>query len=79
MAVLDRVAGDEVVEVLARERIGAEGEVLVGTQVVYPQALCPVMRAGGLSIEEEYVCFDALGIEDACRQAQQGMHIALVQ
>jgi hypothetical protein len=36
-----RVAGDEVVEVGAGERLGLEGEVPVGAQVVDPQLLGP--------------------------------------
>src|SRR5712692_2927946 len=74
VAVLGVVAGHEIVEVGACEGIGAQGEVLVGAQVVDPQAFGPVRGAGGFLIEEEYVGFDALGIEDARWQTQQRMH-----
>src|SRR6266571_1312639 len=79
LTILWVVAGDEIVEVPARQRVGTQGEVLVGAQVVDPQALGPVARAGGFSIEEEHVCFDALRVEDARWQAQQGMNVAFLQ
>ena len=72
-------AGDEVVQVGARERIGLEAEFYVGTQVVNPQFFRPGSFAGRLAVEEEHVGFDALGIEDAGGQAQKGMDIALMQ
>jgi hypothetical protein len=71
VTVLSAVAGDEVVEVLARQRVGTQRKVLVGAQVIYPQSLCPMMRAGRFSVEEEDICFDALRVEDACWQAKQ--------
>ena len=47
------VAGDEVVEMGAGERVGAQGEVLVGAEVVDPQAFGPVIGTGGFLVEEE--------------------------
>ena len=79
MAVLGVVAGDEVVEVGARAAGGLEREVLVGPQVVDPERPRPGRRAGRLAVEEEDVGLDALRVEDAGRQAQERVDVALVQ
>ena len=79
MAVLWVVAGDEVVQVGALQRIGLEREVLVGAEVVDPEVLCPRCLAGRLAVEEQDVGLHALGVEDAGRQPQQGVDIALLQ
>ena len=80
MPVLAMVARDELVEVGARERLLLQREVQVGAQVVDPQ---PVFVHGvlarRLAIEEQHVRLDALRVEDAGRQAQQRVDIALVQ
>jgi hypothetical protein len=73
------VAGDEVVEVGPAERVGLEREVLVGSQVVDPQVRRPGGVGAGLAVEEQHVCLDALGVEDAGRQAQQGVDVTFVQ
>jgi hypothetical protein len=39
--------------------------------------LRPRLRAGGLAVEEEDVGLDALGVEDAGREAQEGVDVAL--
>ena len=61
------VAGDKIVEMCAGEGIGAQREVLVGAQIVDPQSLGPVVRAGRFLIEEQHIGFDALGIENTGR------------
>ena len=61
------------------ERIGLEAEFYVGTEVVDPEFFRPGGFAGGFAVEEEDVGFDALGVEDAGGQAQQGVDIALMQ
>lgn len=40
--------------------------MLVGAQVVDPELGGPRRLARGLTLEEEHVCLDALGVEDAC-------------
>ena len=77
--VLRVVAGDELVQVRALQRVRLQGEVLVGAQVVDPELLRPRRLAGGLAVEEQHVGLHALGVEDAGRQAQQGVDVALVQ
>lgn len=79
VAIFRTVAGDEVVEVGALQRIGFQGEVLVGAEVVDPKRLGPGSFAGGLAVEEEDVGLDALGVEDAGGQAEKGVHIAFVK
>jgi hypothetical protein len=63
--------------VSAGERVGLEREVLVGAQVVDPELAGPGLRGGGLAVEEEDVGLDALGVEDAGGQAQEGVDVAL--
>ena len=58
-----------------RHWIGFEREVHVGAQVVDPDFLGPGFFAPGFLVEEEHIGLDALGIEDAGRQAQQRMDI----
>ena len=77
--VLRIVAFDEVLQVLQLERIGLEGEVLVGPQVVDPQLLRPWRLAGRLSVKEEHIGLDSLGVEDARGQAQQRVNVAVLQ
>lgn len=57
-------------------RNAGHGEVLVGAQIVDPEAFGPRLFAGLFSFEEQHVGFHALGVEDAGGQAQQGMDIA---
>jgi hypothetical protein len=74
LAVLRLEAGHELIQVFAAEGVLLEGEVLVGAEVVHPQLPGP-----GGGVEEEDVGLDTLGVEDAGGQAQQGVHVALVQ
>ena len=73
------VAGHEVVEVGPGERVLLEGEVPVGAQVVHPQVPSPGPLGPLPALEEQHVGLHALGVEDAGGQAQQGMHVAIVQ
>ena len=70
MAVLWVVALNKFVEVFALQGIGLQGEVLVGSEIVDPELLGPRRFAGRFLIEEENICFYALGIEQARRQTQ---------
>src|SRR5687767_5440279 len=79
MAVLRAVAGHELVEVWSVQAVRLEREVLVGAQVVDPEGARPGRRAGRLAVEEQDVRLYALGVEDAGRQPQQGMDVALLE
>ena len=48
-------------------------------QVVDPELFRPRLLAGGLAVEEQDVRLDALGIEYPRRQAQERMHVALLE
>ena len=78
-AIIGVVTGHEVVQVGAGQRVVLQGEAAVGAQVVYPQPLGPRRFAGWFAVEEKHVGLDALGIEDARRQTQQGVDVALCQ
>ena len=43
------------------------------------ELLCPRFLGGEFAAEEEDVSFDALGVEDAGRQTQQGVHVSLFE
>jgi len=73
------VALDEVVEVGARHRLGLQHVVAVGAVVVDPHLLGPRLVTAGPALEEQDVRLDALGVEDAGRQAQQRVDVALVE
>src|ERR1019366_1411195 len=79
VAVIRVVGADEIVQVATGEGVGLQGEVLVGAEIVDPQGACPGSLAGRLAVEEEHVGLDALGVEDAGGQAEQGMDIAIVE
>ena len=64
------VAGDEVVEVAALQRIFFECEMFVGAQVVDPELLSPRLLRGWFAVEEQDVGLDALCVEDAGRQSE---------
>ena len=53
--------------------------MFVGAQVVNPELFGPRFFGGGFAVEEEHVGLDALGVEDAGRQTQQGVHVALLE
>ena len=77
-AVLGVEAGDEVVQVSTAEGIGLQSEVLVGAQVVDPERFGPGCFAGGFAVEEDDVRFDALGVEDASGETQEGVNVETV-
>lgn len=68
--VLGVVAADEVVEMLALQRICLQREVLIRSKVVDSELVSPRLFARRFTVEEQDVRLDALGIEDAGRQAQ---------
>jgi len=73
------VAFHELIEVFALKWIGLEREVLVGAEVVDPELLGPGGLARRFLVEEEHVGFHALRIEEAGRQTQERVYLALVQ
>jgi hypothetical protein len=77
LAILWIVGSDEVVEVAALQWVFLEREMFVGAQIVDPELLCPGFLRGGFAVEEEDVGLDALGVEDAGGQTQQGVNIGL--
>ena len=79
MPILRIIALDKFIEVFALQRIGLEGEVLVSPQVVDPKLLGPRSFTGWLLVEEENIGLDTLGVEQAGRQTQERMDLALVQ
>ena len=79
VAVFWIVALDELIEIFALQRICFQGEVLVGPEVVNPELLGPRRLAGLLLVEEEDVCLNTLGLKQPCREAEQGVHVALVE
>ena len=79
MAVAGAVALHELVQVGPLQRLRLLREVHVRAQVVDPQRLGPGLLLGGLGVEEQDVGLHALGVEDAGRQPQQRVHVALLQ
>ncbi len=79
VAVLGVIAGDEVVEVAALERVFLEREVQVRAQVVDPELLRPRLFLRGLAVEEQDVRLHALRVEDAGGQAQERVHVRLLE
>ena len=73
------IAGDEVVEVAALERVFLQREVLVRPQVVDPELLRPRLFLRRLAVEEQDVRLHALRVEDAGGQAQQRVHVRLLE
>ena len=69
MPVLRVVARDKVVQVFPLQRIGLQGEVLIGAKVIDPQGLRPGSFAGRLAVEKQDIGLDSLCIENAGRQA----------
>ncbi len=53
--------------------------MFVGAQVVNSKLLCPRFLGSGFAVEEEDVRLDALGVEDAGGQAQQGVNVGLFE
>jgi len=79
MPVLRVVAGNEILQVLILHGVCFQGEVHIGSQIIYPDSLSPWSLACRLSVEEEHVCLHALGIEYACRQPQEGVDVTLME
>ncbi len=79
MAILWIVPGGDVVEMGALERIFFEGEVFVGAQVVDPELLRPRFFRCWFAVEDEAVGLYTLSVENAGRQAQQGVNVGLFQ
>jgi hypothetical protein len=79
VAVLGVVAGHEIVQVGSLEWVRLQCEVHVRPQVIHPQLLGPGFFLGGFGIEKQHVGFDALGVENAGGQAQQGVDVALLE
>ena len=79
MAVLRVVALHEVVQVAALQDVFLQREVQVRAQVVDPELLRPRLFLRRLAVEEQNVRLHALRVEDARRQAQQRMHVGLLQ
>jgi hypothetical protein len=65
VAILCVVAGYEIIQVLAAQRVGLQREVLVGAEVVDPQLLGPGLFAGDTAGKEQHVGLHALRVEDA--------------
>jgi hypothetical protein len=53
--------------------------MLVGAQVVNPEFCRPRSLGGGFAVDEEDIRLDALGLEDADGQTQQGVDIGLFE
>ena len=70
MAILWIVAGDEVVEIAAFERIFFKGEVFVGAQIIDLQLRRPRFFGGGFAVKEKDIRLHALRVEDAGGQTQ---------
>ncbi len=57
-----------------------QGEMHVGAQIVDPELLRPRFLVGSrFAIEEKDVRFDPLRVEDTGGQAQQRMHVCLLE
>lgn len=50
--------------------------MLIGPQIVDPEVFGPGLFAGFFALEEEDVGFDALGVEDAGGESQEGVDVA---
>jgi hypothetical protein len=53
--------------------------MFVRAQVVDPQLFCPRFLGGGFAVEEQNVGLNTLGIEDAGRQTELGVHVGLFE
>jgi len=56
-----------------------ERKMQVRAQVVNPELLCPRLSLGGSAVEEKDVRLQPLRVEDARGQAQQRMHVCLLE
>src|SRR5206468_9877398 len=72
-------ARDEIREIVVLQTICLQREMLIRSQVINPQLVCPWLFSANALVEEENVCLHSLRIEDSGRQSQERMHIALLQ
>ena len=79
MPVLRVVALHEVVEVGALEGVFLEREMQVRAEVVNPELLCPRLFLRWFAVEEQDVRLHTLSVEDAGGQAQQRVHVRLLE
>jgi hypothetical protein len=79
VAVLRVVTRDKVVEVAALQGVFLEREMLVRAQVVDPELLRPRFFLRGFAVEKQDVGLHALRVEDAGGQAQQRVHVGLLE
>ena len=79
VAIFGAVTGYEVVKVLAAQRVRLQRKVLVGAEIVDPQLLGPWLLAGHAAVKEQHIGLDSLRVKEARGQAQQRVHIAIVQ
>ncbi len=77
MAVLGLISLLKVRKMLGFQRGGLAKAGHIGAQVVEPDFLGVALVAPATG-EEQYIGFDALGIENAGRQAENGVQITLV-
>lgn len=70
------VQGDELGQISSLERVGLQGEVHVGAQVVDPELLGPGGLAGRLLVEEDHVRLYPLSVEEPGGKAQERVHVA---
>ena len=66
------VALHKVIEMMTLQFVGGKCVLDIGAVVIEPNFLCWLPLG-----EEQHVCLDTLRIEDACRQAKNGMKIKL--
>ena len=79
MAVLGVVAGDEVVQTCALQLVFFQREVLIGSEVVDSKFFCPGFFLAWFAVEEKNIGFNALRVEDACRQTKMRVNIRLLE
>ena len=73
------VALHELIEVFSLERVRFLCEVPVGSQVVDPQLRGPRLLLSGLGVEKQDVGLHTLSVEDAGRQTQKRVDVALLE
>ena len=53
--------------------------MFVGTEIINPKLICPRFFGSGFAIEEEDVGLDALRVEDASWQTEQGVNVGVFE
>jgi hypothetical protein len=76
MAVLGMVAIDEILQVFTLEGSRLQSEMLVGAQIVEPDAFGMDLAIFRFGVEEHHVGFDAIRIKDTGGKAQDSVHFA---